>query len=98
MMVYDLGNTTWRRTTPTTTDQGHINTVSGMDGEINRYATEYKIQSTAPGSPSEGHLWFDSSSNKVLKAYNGTSWGSVTDGQTEAEVNGTAISMAIALG
>ena len=98
MMVYDLGNTTWRRTTPTTTDQGHINTVSGISGEINRYATEYKIQSTAPGSPSEGHLWFDSSSNKVLKAYNGTSWGSVTDGQTEAEVNGTAISMAIALG
>ena len=98
MMVYDLGNTTWRRTTPTTTDQGHINTVSGISGEINRYATEYKIQSTAPGSPSEGHLWFDSSSNKVLKAYNGTSWGSVTDGQTEAEVNATSISMAIALG
>jgi len=88
----------WQRMTPTTTDQGHINTVSGISSEINRYATEYKIQNSAPGSPSEGHLWFDSSSNKVLKAYNGTSWGSVTDGQTAAEVNGTAISMAIALG
>ena len=28
MMVYDLGNTSWVRTTPTTTEQGHINTAS----------------------------------------------------------------------
>ena len=77
---------------------GDIKVVAGISGEINRYATEYKIQDTAPGSPSEGHLWFDSSSNKVLKAYNGTSWGSVTDGQTEAEVTASSISMAIALG
>jgi len=97
MMVYDLGNTTWRRTTPTTTDQGHINTVSGSIADVNRYAVEYKIAASAPGSPSEGHMWSDTTNN-VFKVYNGTSWATVTEGQTEAEVNGTAISMAIALG
>ena len=137
MMVYDLGNTTWVRTTPTTTDQGHINTVSGIAAnvttvagisgnvttvagiddkvttvagsqanvntvagsiaDVNRYANEYKIAASAPGSPSEGDMWSDTSNN-VFKVYNGTAWETVTGGQTEAEVNGTAISMAIALG
>jgi len=97
MMVYDLGNTTWVRTTPTTTDQGHINTVSASIDDVNRYANEYKIAATAPGSPSEGHMWSDTTNN-VFKVYNGTSWATVTEGQTAAEVNGTAISMAIALG
>ena len=137
MMVYDLGNTAWVRTTPTTTEQGHINTVSGIAAnvttvatnnanvttvatnvanvnltggsianvntvagsiaDVNRYAVEYKIAATAPGSPSEGHIWSDTTNN-VFKAYNGTSWATVTEGQTEGEVNGTAISMAIALG
>ena len=97
MMVYDLGNTTWRRTTPTTTDQGHINTVSASIDDVNRYANEYKIAATAPGSPSEGHMWSDTTNN-VFKVYNGTSWATVTEGQTAAEVNGTAISIAIALG
>ena len=137
MMVYDLGNTTWVRTTPTTTDQGHINTVSGIAAnvttvagisgnvttvagisanvttvagsqanvntvagsiaDVNRYANEYKIAASAPGSPSEGDMWSDTSNN-VFKVYNGASWATVTEGQTAAEVNGTAISMAIALG
>ena len=136
-MVYDLGNTTWVRTTPTTTDQGHINTVSGIAAnvttvagisgnvttvagisanvttvagsqanvntvagsiaDVNRYANEYKIAASAPGSPSEGDMWSDTSNN-VFKVYNGASWATVTEGQTAAEVNGTAISMAIALG
>ena len=38
MLVYDLGNTTWRRTTPTTTDQGHINTVSGIQANVTTVA------------------------------------------------------------
>ena len=137
MMVYDLGNTTWVRTTPTSSEQTNINaavanatninkvaaidanvtTVAGIDAnvttvagvsanvttvatgiaDVNRYAVEYKIAATAPSSPSEGHIWSDTTNN-VFKAYNGTSWATVTEGQTEAEVNGTAISMAIALG
>ena len=38
MMVYDLGNTTWLRTTPTSTDQGHINTVSGIQANVTTVA------------------------------------------------------------
>jgi len=38
MMVYDLGNTTWLRTTPTSTDQGHINTVSGISANVTTVA------------------------------------------------------------
>ncbi len=38
MMVYDLGGTTWNRTTPTTTDQGHINTVSGIAANVTTVA------------------------------------------------------------
>ena len=34
MMVYDLGGTTWNRTTPTSTDQAHINTVSGISSDV----------------------------------------------------------------
>ena len=81
---------------------GDIETVADSIADVNRYANEYKIATSAPGSPSEGDLWFDSSSNKVFKVYDGTSWKTVTDGQTEAEVTteatAQAISMAIALG
>jgi hypothetical protein len=38
MMVYDLGGTTWNRTTPTTTEQGHINTVSGISANVTTVA------------------------------------------------------------
>ena len=38
LMVYDLGNTTWNRTTPTSTDQGHINTVSGIQANVTTVA------------------------------------------------------------
>lgn len=34
------------------------------------------VGSTAPSSPAEGDLWYDSS-NDALKAYNGTAWGAV---------------------
>lgn len=38
MFVYDLGNTSWVRTTPTTTSQGHINTVSGIASNVTTVA------------------------------------------------------------
>ena len=55
----------------------NINTVSGSIGDVNRYANEYKISSSAPGSPSAGDLWFDSSTN-TLKNYNGSAWLGIT--------------------
>jgi hypothetical protein len=38
MKVYDLGNTTWRRTTPTTSDQSNINAVNSNSTNINTVA------------------------------------------------------------
>jgi hypothetical protein len=38
MMVYDLGGTTWNRTTPTTSDQTKINTVSGISANVTTVA------------------------------------------------------------
>ena len=55
----------------------NINTVSGSIGDVNRYANEYKISSSAPGSPSAGDLWFDSSTS-TLKNYNGSAWLGIT--------------------
>ena len=178
MKVYDLGTTTWLRTTPTSTDQGHINTVSGIaanvttvagiasdvtavaadasdigvvaaDGtdiglvagsianvnttagsisnvnttagsitnvnnvggsianvntvagsiaDVNRYAAEYTIASTAPSSPTEGDLWYDSSSGvNLLKFYNGSSWVGIAPGIT-SETDPNAAALALALG
>ena len=55
----------------------NINTVSSSISDVNRYANEYKISSSAPGSPSAGDLWFDTSSN-TLKNYNGSAWLGIT--------------------
>ena len=38
MKVYDLGGTAWRRTTPTTSDQTNINTVSGIAANVTTVA------------------------------------------------------------
>ena len=171
MMVYDAGTTTWLRTTPTTTEQGHINTVSGISSDVstvsgisgnvttvagissdvtsvagdatdigvvagaisptdnvgtvatnvanvnttagsianvnttagsitnvntvaasiadvNRYANEYTISASAPGSPSQGDLWYDET-NTVLKYYNGSSWAALS-GDTDVLVGNSA--------
>ena len=89
LMVYDLGGTTWQRTTPTSSEQANINTVSGIsanvtsvannEANVNRYADEYTIASSSPSTPSEGDLWFDTT-NDVLKVYNSSSasWVAVT--------------------
>ena len=66
----DLGSIT---DSLTTADGGDINTVADNITAVSRYAAEYKIASSAPGSPSEGHLWYDSTNN-VIKFYNGSAW------------------------
>lgn len=55
----------------------NINTVSSSIADVNRYANEYKISSSAPGSPSAGDLWFDTA-NTTLKNYNGAAWLGIT--------------------
>ena len=59
----------------------NITTVAGSIADVNRYANEYKIASSAPGSPSEGDLWYDSANN-VLKYHNGTGFVSIASGIT----------------
>ena len=57
----------------------NVNTVAGSIADVNRYAQEYTISATAPASPSEGDLWYDSTNN-VLKFYDGTSFASISAG------------------
>lgn len=146
MMVYDLGGTTWNRTTPTTSEQtnintvaadgtdiglvagsianvnttagsitnvnttagsisnvnttagsiSNVNTVAGSIADVNRYAAEYTIAASAPGSPSEGDLWYDSVNNK-LNFYTGSAWTEIAPGIT-TEVDPNAAALALALG
>ena len=39
MKVYDLSNTTWKRTTPSTAEQTNINTVSGISSDVTTVAS-----------------------------------------------------------
>ena len=50
-----------------------IGTVAASIADVNRYANEYTISASEPGSPSAGDFWYDST-NSVLKFYNGTSF------------------------
>ena len=79
----------------------NIATVSSSIADVNRYANEYTISGSEPGSPSEGDIWMDTTSH-TFKVHNGTSFTTVTEGQSAAEVTAEAtaqaISMSIALG
>ena len=55
----------------------NVNTVAGSISDVNRYANEYKIASSAPGSPSEGDLWYDSTNN-LLKYHDGSNFIATT--------------------
>ena len=55
----------------------NVNTVGASIADVNRYADEYKISASAPGSPSAGDLWFDTTTN-TLKNYNGSAWLAIT--------------------
>lgn len=53
MMVYDLGNTTWLRTTPTSSDQTAINTVNSNATNINTVAGQNANITTLAGISSD---------------------------------------------
>ena len=65
-------------TLATTDNVNNMNTVADAIADVNRYANEYKIASSAPGSPSEGDLWYDSANN-ILKYYTGSAWTGISD-------------------
>ena len=61
----------------TATSISNVNTVGSSIADVNRYAIEYQICASAPSSPSNGDLWFDTTNN-VLKNYNGSAWLGIT--------------------
>jgi len=56
-----------------------MSTVATSIADVNRYANEYTIASSAPGSPTEGDLWYDSTAN-VLKYYTGSIFAALAPG------------------
>ena len=74
----------------------NVNTVAGSIADVNRYAAEYTIAASAPGSPSEGDLWYDTVGNK-LKYYTGSAFVEIAPGVT-TEVDPNAAALALALG
>jgi len=62
----------------------NVNTVATNLTDINSFANTYFISATAPSSPTEGDLWFDTA-NDIMKVYDGS--GFVNAGSS---VNGTA--------
>jgi hypothetical protein len=65
-------------------DIANVNTVATNLTDINSFANTYFISATAPSSPTEGDLWFDTT-NDIMKVYDGS--GFVNAGSS---VNGTA--------
>ena len=57
----------------------NVNTVAGAIADVNRYATEYVISASAPSSPSQGDLWFSTTSN-ILNYYTGSAWVNISPG------------------
>lgn len=66
-------------------------TASRMDGEFDAIITKLNqkaiIKSSAPSSPIEGMLWYDST-NKVFKVYRNSSWVEVVDAVNNQTVAG----------
>ena len=62
----------------------NVTTVANNLTDINSFANTYFISATAPSSPTEGDLWFDTA-NDIMKVYDGA--GFVNAGSS---VNGTA--------
>jgi hypothetical protein len=55
----------------------NVNTVGAAIADVNRYAEEYTIGGSAPGSPDEGDLWYDEVSD-LLNVYSAASWSPVS--------------------
>ena len=62
----------------------NVNTVATNLTSVNSFANTYFISASAPSSPTEGDLWFDTT-NDIMKVYDGS--GFVNAGSS---VNGTA--------
>ena len=90
MMVYDLGTTTWLRTTPTSGDQTHINTVSGIQANVTTVAGISGNVTTVAGISSNVSTVAGISSAVSSVAADATDIGAVAAKATEIGRLGTA--------
>ena len=60
-------------------NNSNVTTVANSIADVNRYAQEYIIANSSPGSPSAGDLWYNSSGN-TLNYYTGGAWVGIAPG------------------
>jgi len=72
----------------TATNITNINNCATNIADVQNYADVYQVATSAPSTRADsssltaGDMWFDSSSNKVLKVHNGTTYQLVTPSQS----------------
>ena len=94
LMVYDLGGTTWNRTTPTSSDQTKINTVSGIQANVTTVAGISSNVTTVAGISSNVTTVAGISSDVTAVAADATDIGAVAAKATEIGRLGTADAVA----
>ena len=91
MKVYNLGTTTWLRTTPTTSDQTNINTVSGIQANVTTVAGISTDVTTVSGISSNVTSVAGNEANINSVAADGTDIGLVADDITNVNTVATNI-------
>ena len=67
--------------TTVATNVANVNSVATNIANVNSFSDQYKVAGSAPGSPTEGDLWYDSGNN-ILKYHNGSSFITIASGLT----------------